>query len=125
VEGVWGGGGGGGNQLFVEEGVAGSGHQALAATDSEGRLLGGGSGRVTVVTAPPGDRDGRKATAVGSCFTVIGGDRPPGMLLDGEAAVEDTAAAAGDSRYKGDMVETARGEGVETPTVEGGGGGEW
>jgi hypothetical protein len=82
----------------VDEGVAGSGHQALAATDSEGRLLGGGSGRVTVATAPPGDKDGRKATAaVGSCFTMIGGDRPPGMLLDGEAAVEDTAAA-GDSR---------------------------
>jgi hypothetical protein len=119
--------GGGGNQLLVEEGVAGSGHQALAATDSEGRLLGGGRGIVTVVTvvtAPPGDKDGRKATAVGSCFTMIGGDRPPGRLLDGEAAVEDTAAA-GDSRYRGDMVETARGEGVETPTVEGGGGGEW
>ncbi len=99
VERMWRGVGGGGvNQLLVEEGVAGSGHQALAATDSEGRLLGGGSGRVvTVVTVPPGDKDGRKATAaVGSCFTMIGGDRPPGMLLDGEAAVEDTAA--GDSR---------------------------
>jgi hypothetical protein len=98
--------------LEVVIGDAGSGHQALAATDSEGRLLVGGKEEVTVnsLLSPPFiwlvTVVGRKATAVaaavvgtvGSSFTLIGGDRPSSqtavvtLIGDDDDAVADDGA---------------------------------
>ena len=68
---------------------AGSGHQARAATEREGRTAWSGKliAAMGPLSPPPplsrleaGDREGRKAAAelevVGSIFTLIGGDSP-------------------------------------------------